>query len=53
MQIVTIFIESKYVLLKEIPKNSDFVSLNLVVILDKKEEMYVIILHLYKLNTQI
>ena len=48
-----VFVESKHVLPKEIPKDGDFVGLNSVVAPDGKEVMHAIILHLYKSNTQI
>ncbi len=43
--------ESKYVLPKKIPEDSDFAVLNLVVTHDREEVAYVIILHFYKSNT--
>ena len=48
-----VFVKSKYVLPKKIPKNSDFVALNSALASDKKEVANTIILHLYKSNTQI
>ena len=53
IKIVIVFVESKYVLPKEILENSDFADLNSVVAINGEEEAYAIILHLYKSNTQI
>ena len=47
-----VFVESKYVLLKEIPEDSDFAGLNLAVAPNGEKIAYTIILHLYKSNTQ-
>lgn len=43
----------KYILPKKILKNSDFIDPNLVLVFNKKNIVLMIILHLYKLNTQI
>ena len=51
--IAIVFVESKYVLLKEISEKLDFADLNLAVAVNEKEELHAIILHLYKSNTQI
>ena len=51
MRIVIVFVESKHVLQKEIPEDSDFTSLKLVVVSDKEKAAHTIILHVYKSNT--
>lgn len=43
----------KVYFIKTILKDSDFIGLNLIIVPDEEKEVYVIILHLYKLNTQI
>ena len=48
-----LFMESKHVLPKEIPKDSDFADLNSAIIPDKEKAAHAIISHLYKSNTQI
>lgn len=48
-----VFVELKYVLPKEISKNSDFADINLVISANKKNKAYIIISYLYKSNTQI
>lgn len=48
-----VFIESKYILSKEISENSDFTGFNSAVILNRNKKTYIIILHYYILNTQI
>lgn len=53
MRIIIVFVKSKEVLLKKILEDSDFISLNLVVVSNKKEIIYIIILYFYKLYTQI
>lgn len=52
-EITTVFVESKYVLPKEIPENSNFAGFNLVVAPNKEKIAYAIILYLYKSNIQI
>ena len=51
--IATVFMESKHVLPKKIPKDSDFAGLNLAIALDEKEAAHAIISHFYKSNIQI
>lgn len=51
MGITIVFVELKHVLPKEIPKDSDFASLNSVVAPDREEVVYAIISHVYKSNT--
>lgn len=53
MRIIIVFVKSKQVLLKKILEDSDFINLNLVVVSNKKEIIYIIILYFYKLYTQI
>lgn len=53
IEITTIFLETKYILLKKILENSNFADLNLVVVLNREEKIYIIISHFYKSNTQI
>lgn len=48
IRIAIIFVKLKYILLKKILKNNDFVGLNLVVVINGKKEMHAIILHFYK-----
>lgn len=38
---------------KKISENNHFIGLNLALVLDEEEEAYIIILYLYKSNTQI
>ena len=51
--IATVFVESKHVLPKEIPEDSDFAGLNSAVAPDGEEAAHAIISHLYESNTQI
>lgn len=51
--IATVFVESKYILPKKIPENSDFACLNSAVVTNGEEKAYTIILHLYKSNIKI
>ena len=48
-----VFMESKHILPKKIPEDSNFAGLNSVAAPDKEEVVYAIISHFYKLNTQI
>lgn len=52
-RITTIFIESKHILQKKLPKNSDFVTQNSIIVTNREKKAYTINSHLYKLNIQV